>query len=210
MMSDTTLSPACSVDADRHDHHHRHIGDVRDGGDDASLLLTSPAEGMSGGESSVTDDPIAIIEAAIERLRDDVGAIVEPAVVAAFSILRATDLPNYLRLRHKAKEANKGCLVTELDKAVQQSLPGGGDEPSALDELVALARNQCQLKHDADRNAVAIIPMPGRQEIWRVYSTGYEEWLRTAYWRAKEAGVPETTMKSALATIAAAGINDGE
>ena len=203
MMVDTTLSPGRSVDNDHHDHHHRHIGDVRDGGDDTSLLLQSAAEGMP-------DDPITIIEAAIERLRNDVGAIVEPGVVAAFSILRATDLPNYLRLRHKAKEANKGCLVTELDKAVQQSLPGGGDEPSALDELVTLARAQCQLKHDADRNAVAVIPKPGRQEIWRVYSTGYEEWLRTAYWRAKEAGVPETTMKSALATIAAAGVNDGE
>ena len=84
------------------------------------------------------DDPVTIIEAAIVRLHHDVGAIVEPAVVAAFSILRTTDLPTYLRLRHKAKEANKGCLVTELDKAVQQSLPGGGDEPSALDELVDL------------------------------------------------------------------------
>jgi hypothetical protein len=202
-MSDTVLSPASAVDADHHDHHQRHIGDVRDGGDDAALLLQSPAEG-------VPDDPITIIEAAIGRLRDDVGAIVEPAVVAAFSILRATDLPNYLRLRHQAKQTNPGCSVTELDKAVQQSLPGGGDEPSALDELVTLARNQCQLKHDADRNAVAVIPMPGRQEVWRVYSTGYEEWLRSTYWRAKEAGVPETTMKSALATIAAAGINDGQ
>ena len=166
-MVDTTLSPARSVDSDHHDHHHRHSGDVGDGGDDAALLLQSAAEGVPGGDVTITDDPITLIEAAIERLRDDVGAIVEPAVVAAFSILRATDLPNYLRLRHKAKEANKGCLVTELDKAVQQSLPGGGDEPSALDELVALARAQCQLKHDADRNAVAVIPMPGRQEVWR-------------------------------------------
>ena len=82
-------------------------------------------------------DPVTIIEAAIARLHDDVGVIVEPTVVAAFSILRTTDLPTYLRLRHKAKETNKGCLVTELDRAVQQSLPGGGDEPSALDELVA-------------------------------------------------------------------------
>ena len=156
------------------------------------------------------DDPVTIIEAAIARLRDDVGAIVEPAVVAAFSILRTTDLPTYLRLRHKAKETNKGCLVTELDKAVQQSLPGGGEELSALDELVSIARNQCQLKHDADRSAIAIIPMPSRQEVWRVYSTGYEEWLRSTFWRAKEAGVADTTMKAALATLAAAGINDGD
>lgn len=202
-MSDSVLSPVSAVDADRHDHHQRHISDVGEGGDDAALSLPPAAEGMP-------DDPIALIEAAIERLRDDVGAIVEPAVVEAFSRLRTTDLANYLRLRHKAKEANKGCLVTELDRAVQQSLPGSGDEPSALDELVALARAQCQLKHDADRNAAAVIPMPGRQEVWRVHSAGFEEWLRSAYWRAKEAGVAETTMKSALATLAAAGINDGE
>ncbi len=203
-MSDTTLPETLSVDNDHHDHHNRHIGDVGDGGDDASLLLTSPEDGMPA------DDPVTIIEAAIVRLRDDVGAIVEPAVVAAFSILRATDLPTYLRLRHQAKQTNSACSVTELDKAVQQSLPGGGEEPSALDELVAIARNQCQLKHDADRSAIAIIPMPSRQEVWRVYSTGYEEWLRSTFWRAKEAGVADTTMKAALATLAAAGINDGD
>ena len=130
-MSDTTLPETLSVDNDHHDHHNRHSGDVGDGGDDAALLLTSPGEGMAA------DNPVTIIEAAIERLRDDVGAIVEPAVVTAFSILRTTDLPTYLRLRHQAKQTNPACSVTELDKAVQQSLPGGGEEPSALDELVA-------------------------------------------------------------------------
>ncbi len=203
-MSDTTLPETLSVDNDHHDHHNRHPGDVGDGGDDASLLLTSPGEEMPA------EDPVTIIEAAIVRLHDDVGAIVEPAVVAAFSILRTTDLPTYLRLRHQAKQTNSACSVTELDKAVQQSLPGGGEEPSALDELVAIARNQCQLKHDADRSAIAVIPMPSRQEVWRVYSTGYEEWLRSTFWRAKEAGVADSTMKAALATLAAAGINDGE
>ncbi|MCC6917270.1 hypothetical protein [Nitrosomonas sp.] len=57
---------------------------------------------------------------------------------------------------------------------------------------------------------MAVIPMPGRREVWRVYSSGFEQWLRAAYWRAKEIGVPEATMKSALATLAAAGINDGD
>ena len=67
-MADTTLSPARSVDSEHHDHHHCHIGDVRDGGDDASLLLQSAAEGIAG-EPTLTDDPITIIEAAIERLK---------------------------------------------------------------------------------------------------------------------------------------------
>lgn len=203
-MTDTTLSPGQSVENDHHNRHDHHISDVGDDRDDDALLLPPPAEEIAG------DDPVAVIEAAIVRLQDDVGAIVEPDVVAAFAILRATDLPAYLRLRHKAKETNKGCLVTELDKAVQQSLPGGSEEPSALDELVALGRNQCDLKHDADRNAVAIIALLDRTEVWRVYSSGFENWLRAAYWRTKEAGIAETTLKAALATLAAAGINDGD
>jgi hypothetical protein len=158
----------------------------------------------------LTADPVGVIEAALVRLVDDVGVLAEEDVVRAFSILKATDLPSYLRLRHAAKKANRDCSVTVLDKLVRDELPGSDDDASALDELVALARAQCQLHHDADRNAVAVIPMPSRREVWRVYSSGFEEWLRAAYWRAKEMGVPETTMKSALATLAAAGINDGD
>ena len=210
MMAETIPPPAQSVDSDHHHHHRRHIGDVRDGGDDAALLLQSPEEGIPG-NATITpdDDPIAVIKAALIRLKDDVGVLAEEDVVRAFSILQATDMPAFLRYRHAAKGANRDCSITVLDKLVREELPGGG-EASILDELVALARAQCQLQHDADRKSVAIIPTPGRQEVWRVYSSGYEEWLRSAYWRAKETGVPETTMKSALATIAAAGINDGQ
>lgn len=138
------------------------------------------------------------------------GAIYEPAVIEAFALLKANDLPSYMRLRGQAKLANKGCLVTALDKAVSNELPGGGETLTAIDELVAIARDYCELAHDADRNAIAIIPYTNRREVWRVESTGFEEWLRAAYWRTKETGVNEMTIKSALATLSAAAINDGD
>ncbi|MGA3846859.1 hypothetical protein ACI2TD_24940 [Ralstonia nicotianae] len=155
-------------------------------------------------------DAVAVLEAALIRLADDVGVLAEDDVIRAFAILKATDMPSYLRLRHAAKLANRSCSVTMLDELVREELPSGHADTSTLDELVALARAQCQLHHDADRNAVTIIPMADRREVWRVYSSGFEHWLRAAYWRTKGAGVPDTTMKSALATLAAAGINDGE
>ncbi len=202
-MSASIPSPDGAVDNDRHHHHDHHTVEVAD---EAVVV-----DDVSGESSPTPDaDPIAVIEAALVRLVDDVGVLAEEDVVRAFSILKATDLPIYLRLRHAAKKANHGCSVTVLDKLVRAELPASDDDASALDELVALARAQCQLHHDADRNAVAVIPMPSRREVWRVYSSGFEDWLRAAYWRAKEMGVPETTMKSALATLAAAGINDGE
>ena len=51
-----------------------------------------------------------------------------------------------------------------LDKAVQQSLPGGGDEPSdPSTNWWRWSATNANSKVDADRNAVAIIPMPGRK-----------------------------------------------
>ena len=192
-MTGQSIFPATSTtENDRH-HHHTVERDA--------VATTAPTP---------DDDPVGVIEAALTRLTNDVGVLAESEVVRAFSIIKATDLPSYLRLRHAAKVANRECSVTMLDRLVGDELPGSGDDASVLDELVALARAQCQLHHNADRNAVAVIPMSNRREVWRVYSSGFENWLRAAYWRAKEMGVPETTMKSALATLAAAGINDGD
>lgn len=77
MMADTILSPAHSVDADHHDHHHRHIGDVRDGGDDAALLLQPAAEGMTVKVDEWDGGPVAKATAPmmIRRPRRIVGHI---------------------------------------------------------------------------------------------------------------------------------------
>jgi len=207
MVSHIPLPHGQTTEGHRHDHHNHHAevlpGDDRDG---RSLLLhlgethTSPAEpsitadnitsaeGSDANSDPVLDpetDPVGVIEAALLRLVDDVGVLAEDPVVRAFTVLKATDMATYLRLRHAAKVTNRGCSVTVLDKLVNRELPDSDDDSSAIDDLVDIGRSQCQLHHDADRLAVAIIPMPERQEVWRVISTGYESWLRAAYWRAK-------------------------
>lgn len=187
-MEPLALAPDATEASNRHNHHHDHTAE--------------------NGEQPAPD-PVAVIEEALARLADDVGVLAEDAVVQAFAELKTTDMACYLRLRHAAKVANRACSVTLLDQLVRDALPGGKEETSTLDELVALARAQCQLHHDADRNAVAILPLPGKREVWRVYSAGFEHWLRAAFWRAKQTGVADTTLKAALATLAAAAINDG-
>lgn len=231
-MNHPSFSDAQTIDEHRHNPHQLHIThlpddadcDGGDVGDDGSLLLNleetqnptcdgvdaSPSELKSDVELDPTTDPVGVIEAALIRLKDDVGVLAEAPVILAFSVLKTTDMPTYLRLRHAAKVTNRGCSITTLDQQVRDELPCGEREPSAIDELVELARQKCDLKHDADRLAVAVIPMPGRKEVWRIYSSGFEDWLRAAYWRAKQSGVPDMALKAALATIAAAGINDGE
>ncbi len=185
--------PATSaIGGDHHHHHDRHIG-----------------EGGDGRDGQSAPDALAVIEGALARLPADVGAIFEPGVISALSGLRSHDIASYQRLRQQAKKLNPACSITALDAALRGE-SDGAEESSALDELVSLAREQCQLHHDADRQAVAVVPMPNRREVWRVQSSGFADWLRAAYWRARQAGVTDATMKAALATLSAAGINDGE
>ena len=218
--TDTLVSGDAAVENDRHIHHNHHVrtdlsttcdgGDGRDG--DSPLLILGDDE-LRPDPASVIDpdqDPIGFIEAAIVRLKDDVGVLAEDGVIHAFSVLHATDMPAFLRLRHLVKVTNRDCSVTVLDKLVRQTLPSGSDDPSVIDELVALAREHCELSHDADGKALAVIPMPERREVWRVMSPGFENWLRAQYWQARQAGFSETTLKAALATISAAGVHDGQ
>ena len=99
MTLDTSLSVAQTETGNHHNRHHHHHRDDRDGRDGSVLMLGSP-------EGEVAPDPLRIVEEAIARLPEDVGAIFEEAVIEAFSTLRATDLANYVRLRQKAKQAN--------------------------------------------------------------------------------------------------------
>lgn len=129
-MSAPIPSPDGAVENDRHHHHDHHTVEM----DAAATPAPTP-----------DTDPVGVIEAALVRLVDDVGVLAKEDVVRAFAILKATDLPSYLRLRHAAKKTNRDCSVTVLDKLVRDELPGSDDDASALDELVTLARAQCQL-----------------------------------------------------------------
>ena len=109
-MSASIPSPDGVVDNDRHHHHDHHTVEV----DAAAIPAPTP-----------DTDPVGVIEAALVRLVDDVGVLAEEDVVRAFSILKATDIPSYLRLRNAAKKTNRDCSVTVLDKLVRAELPGG-------------------------------------------------------------------------------------
>lgn len=137
--NDTLVSGDVAVENDRHHHHEHHDrldqSDQRDGGDGRdgdSPLLTLEADALQADPASAIDpdqDPIGFIEAAIVRLKDDVGVLAEDGVIHAFSILHATDMPAFLRLRHLVKVTNRDCSVTVLDKLVRQTLPSGSDDP---------------------------------------------------------------------------------
>ncbi|MBT2748287.1 MULTISPECIES: hypothetical protein [unclassified Lysobacter] len=151
------------------------------------------------------------IEAAIALAADDIGAVLAPSVVTAWAELRSLDPGAFVRLRQQVKRVSPAFPVAELERAMRREVSAEGErDPTALDALVQLARSRCDLVHDADRNAVAIITMPDHRQVWRVHSAGFSDWLRALWWAEKQAGLQETLLKAALATLAAAGLHEGE
>jgi len=151
------------------------------------------------------------IETAIAASSEDVGAVLAPSVVSAWAELRALDRGAFVRLRGRAKKANAALPLAELERAIRDETATTPDRDlTALDELVELARSRCELFHDADRQAIAVIPMDDHRQVWRVQSSGFADWLRALWWSERRAGLQDTLLKAALATLAAAGIHEGE
>lgn len=168
---------------------------------------------MSLHSDSAATDVVAYlqqqIEAAIAVSADDVGAVLAPSVVTAWAELRLLDAGVYARLRQQAKRTNTALSLAELDQAVRR-VDAEDRDGSVLDELVQLARSHCQLVHDEDRNAIAILAMDDHRQVWPVQSSGFMHWLRAQWWADRQAGLSDSTLKAALATLAAAGVHDGD
>lgn len=150
-----------------------------------------------------TADPQAILAEAIGRLVTDPGAIFEETVINAARTLRETDEAAYYRLRAKAKG-----LKVKLDELTATERKGRDD--NVLDHVVQIARNRCDLRHDADGRGVALIEQDGIQQVWYVDGQGFREWLRSAFFQEVKSGIPDAAISSAIGTLEAIGVHQGD
>ena len=152
-------------------------------------------------------NPKNIIDAAIEAQKSDPGAIFAPPVLDALRGMKVDDPAEFERYRARIKQLGSGVRVGELDRLLAQESQA---EASVLNMLVVLARKSCQLCHDADRKGIAVIERGDHREVWMVGGPGFKNWLRGEYFLKYEAGVAETTLISAICTINAVCVYQGE
>lgn len=150
-----------------------------------------------------TAAPQVILAEAISRLESDPGAIFEDTVLNAARTLRETDEAAYYRLRAKVKG-----LKVKLDELTAPERRN--HEDNMLDHVVQIARDRCDLCHDADGRGVALIEQDGVQQVWYVDGQGFRDWLRSAYFKEALSGIPDAAIASAIGTLAAIGIHQGE
>lgn len=164
----------------------------------APLKLTPAQVKQAAAEAT---DPQAIVRDALARLPGDKAAIYEDEVIEALRVIRRKSEAEYARLI-----ANVKGQRTRLDKLTK----GEGEQPdSPQDMVLAVARQHATYAHTAEGAGVALIEIEGRQEVHMLNSTGFDRWLRGQVYAAHKVGIPDQTMKTAIATLGAVGTFEG-
>lgn len=178
---------------------------------DLQLIATAADPDLLGSvqqqdADTVTADAEALVQAAEAG---DKGAPFEPAALATLRGLQVHDAADWMRVRARLKQAGVG--ITELDRHLRHGdgAPPEEDETVA-DKLIALARNQCQFLHDAQRVPYAVFEAAGVRQVYGVLSSGFSDYLSHAYYVRYDRAPTDTSLKAALATLRGQAQFDGE
>lgn len=153
-----------------------------------------------------TADPSAIVREALERLRNDPGALFDADVLDALRTIRRKDEAEYARLTAAAKGQ-----ITRLEKLTRPDSGGSnraGD--NSHDLILSIARQHAAFAHTEDGKGVAIIEVGTHREVHLLDSPGFQRWLRGQVYAAKKQGIQELTLRTVLATLTAIGEFEGE
>ncbi len=150
--------------------------------------------------AQATADLTSVVRAALARLPDDPGAMLEPEVLDALKTIRRKDEAEYVRLTVGAK--GQRTHLNQLTK------PAGSNNQPA--DIVSIARQSATFAHTENGRGVAVIDAGMHHEVHLVDSENFRRWLRGQVYRTARQGIPEQAMTTALGTLAAIGEFEGE
>ncbi len=150
--------------------------------------------------------PAQAVEAALTAtLAGDAGALFEPPALAA---LAALSRPEWARVRARIKRECRDVRVTDLDRAIRGDTDDDDQSPAIV--AVQLAREAGELFFDADRRAYASVETRGVRQTWLIDGDGFRDWLSATYYRDTGKGLGDQAMATALNTLRAVALHDGE
>lgn len=96
-----------------------------------------------------------------------------------------------------------------FDSLLREKRPEEEQHASQADELVALARDCCELFHDGDGRAFADVRTDTHRETHPARARSFRRFLRTAYFERNEKGVADQAVSDAVATLEGFALRDG-
>lgn len=178
------------------------------------MPVSQPAQTSNASVPAPTGMP-EVIQKAIEEAQASrlPGAMFKDPVLQALRELRLQEPAIYANVRATLKALRVEGVdlpLGELEKHISDETKTDAAPEAAADRLVTLAREACTLAHDLDRRAVALIDCGTARQVWYCDTKGFEDWLRGQYYQAYRRGIGQQPIATAIATLQAIGIHDGQ
>jgi phage/plasmid primase-like uncharacterized protein len=151
---------------------------------------------------------MTIANEAIDRtIAGDAGALFE--ITDALRDLKSKTPADYFRIRARIRKDCRDVLISALEKQMRGDI-NVADERSVADLLIEVADERCELFHDPDRIAYALLEETGRRQCWPVRGDGFREWLSYTFYQQHGHAPTDLSITTALSTIEGKAKFDGD
>lgn len=113
-----------------------------------------------------------------------------------------------LACRHLREIVGIQSPASLFDSLLQEKRPQE-ERPSQVEDLIALAQERCELFHDGDGRAFAVVRTETHRETHPLRARSFARFLRSAYFERIERGVSEQAISDAIATLEGFAFRDG-
>ena len=153
----------------------------------------------------------SISDAALSKVSDalktgDIGAMFEDATIEAFKTLYNTSKSKYARVRHEIKQ-NRSIKLSDLEALIK---PEREDQPTTTEQLLDIAKEQCEFFHDKDGETYATFNKGNHRECHRLQSKSFKEWLANELYKAEDTAPADNIINATVNALNGKAKFDGE
>jgi len=153
----------------------------------------------------------SISDAALSKVREalktgDVGAMFEDATIEALKTLYNTSKSNYARARLEIKQ-NRSIKLSDLEALIKPEREG---EQSTTEQLLDIAKEQCEFFHDKDGETYASFIKGNHRECHRLQSKSFKEWLANELYKAQDTAPADNIINATINALNGQAKFDGD
>ena len=153
----------------------------------------------------------SISDAALSKVREalktgDVGAMFEDATIEALKTLYNTSKSNYARARLEIKQ-NRSIKLSDLEALIKPEREG---EQSTTEQLLDIAKEQCEFFHDKDGETYASFIKGNHRECHRLQSKSFKEWLANELYKTEDTAPADNIINATINALNGQAKFDGD
>jgi hypothetical protein len=92
----------------------------------------------------------------------------------------------------------------------EPTTPNQPESKSLANEVISLIINDCELVHDKQNEAFALVQSGGNRQVYSITSRSFIDWVTSKYYASKKSALSEASMKTVISTLSGMAVFEGQ